>query len=170
MIQDIQDIKAPVEIVSPWLIVMSLILTALLVTALVYVIRAFRKKIRRTIERARSAHEIAYEQLESLSRKDLISAGRIKEYFSELSDIVRHYLENRFDLKAPDMTTEEFLLFARDVPSLARAHRQALRDFLTCCDLVKFARYSPSPAEIDAALQTAKKFIDETAIENKQQT
>lgn len=168
MIPDIRDIKAPIEIISPWQIVMVILSILFVIATIILIIMMLRKKSAQTCQRKRTPHEIAYEQLEQLSKKGLVPAGKMKEYFSELSDIVRHYLENRFDLRAPEMTTEEFLLFARDVSSLADAHRGSLRDFLISCDLVKFAKYTPSSIEIDAAYQIAKKFVDETKVENIQ--
>ena len=110
----------------------------------------------------RPAHEIAYEQLEALKVKDYIGKGLIKEYYTEVSDIIRHYLENRFRLKAPEMTTEEFFASARDASELAGEHKNLLKEFLLCCDLVKFAKYAPSVDEVNSILYSAKHFIDQT--------
>ncbi|MCG8430002.1 MAG: hypothetical protein MJA29_02365, partial [Candidatus Omnitrophica bacterium] len=85
------------------------------------------------------AHEIAYRELAQLAGQNLVSRGRIKEYFIAVSGITRRYLENRFNLRAPEMTTEEFLLQAGEHSALAAQHRTLLREFLECCDLVKFA-------------------------------
>jgi len=108
------------------------------------------------------AHEIAYEQLEALRLKDYIGRGLIKEYYTEVSDIIRHYLENRFRLKAPDMTTEEFLVSARDASELISEHKNLLKEFLLYCDLVKFAKYAPSADEINSIFDSAKHFIEQT--------
>jgi len=169
VIRDIRDIKAPLEIISPWQVAMIALIVLFVIATVILIIMTLRRKPAEGVVRLRSAHEIAYEQLETLLGKRLPASGKLKEYFSELADIVRHYLENRFDLRAPEMTTEEFLLFARDVSSLAVAHRELLRDFLTTCDLVKFAKYAPPDTEIDAAFQIAKKFVDETKIVIPQQ-
>ena len=108
------------------------------------------------------AHEVAYKQLQALRQKDLIRQGRIKEYYSEISDIIRHYLENRFLLKAPEMTTEEFLFYVRDKAELVREHKSLLKDFLVACDLVKFAKHTPSAVDMEAIFASAKKLVDET--------
>jgi len=110
------------------------------------------------------AHEIAYSQLEALKKKDYITQGRIKEYYTEVSDIIRRYLENRFMLKAPEMTTEEFLARARDAAELSNEQKNLLKEFLLCCDLVKFARYAPGADEMTAIFDSAKHFIDQTKI------
>jgi len=81
---------------------------------------------------------------------------------SEISDIIRHYLENRFLLKAPEMTTEEFLFYVRDYSQLIKEHKTLLKEFLLTCDLVKFAKYVPLFEEMDAIFVSAKKLVDET--------
>jgi hypothetical protein len=158
----LRDIKGPLSLAYqiPIAVIVG-ILVCLVVLGLVLFFLAYRK--RRIAEtRQRSAHEIAEEQLEALRRKDLIRQGKFKEYYSEISDIVRHYLEQRFQLKAPEMTTEEFLLYVRDYGTLVSAHKSLLKDFLGVCDLVKFARYTPHPDEAEAVYGAAKRFIDQT--------
>jgi len=77
-----------------------------------------RRFAQRGSVRSRSAHEIAYEQLEMLRLKDLARAGKDQRVLFELSGILRHYLEGRFALRAPEMTTEEFLAHVRDTAAL----------------------------------------------------
>lgn len=108
------------------------------------------------------AHEIACRELEELKNRNLIKAGKIKEYFIAVSAIVRRYLENRFNLHAPEMTTEEFLVSVKEASPLQQEHRLLLREFLSCCDLVKFARYAPSTEEIQAVFDAARRFVDQT--------
>jgi hypothetical protein len=125
-----------------------------------------RRKGQQQIAIKRPAHLIAYEQLERLREKNLIKGGKIKEFYSEISDIIRHYLENRFLLKAPEMTTEEFLLKVRESFPLSLSHKSLLRDFLSRCDLVKFAKYLPQEKDSDEAFEAAKNFVDQTKQEN----
>ena len=80
----------------------------------------------------------------------------------ELSDIVRRYLENRFNLRAPEMTTEEFLNGVKDNKALSYEHKSLLREFLLHCDLVKFAKYEPPEKEADLSFKSAKELIDQT--------
>ncbi len=108
------------------------------------------------------AHEIALEKIRELIAKDYIGRGLRQEFYFELSLIIRQYLEARFAIRAPEMTTEEFLEYLRDAATLAPVHKELLRDFLTHCDLVKFARYEPGSPEIDAALASARRLIEET--------
>src|SRR6185436_9130169 len=84
-------------------------------------------------------------------------------FCSLVSDVVRVYLEERFDLHAPERTTEEFLYELTGNTVLNPQHKQLLEDFLTRCDLVKFARFEPSQEELRALLDSALRLIDETA-------
>ena len=79
-----------------------------------------------------------------------------------LSGIVRTYIEARFGLKAPDMTTEEFLQVTSNAQALSSSHRRLLQEFLERSDLVKFARYEPSRHEADEAFEAAHRFIQDT--------
>ncbi len=81
---------------------------------------------------------------------------------------MRRYVEERFSLRAPELTTEEFLLEAGRSPELSPLHRELLSDFLQRCDRVKFARYSPGETESRDALAVASRFLDESrAIEGE---
>lgn len=160
--ETLRDIKGPLSLSTRLNIPLLLgILVFLAVLVLLFMFLSRRKKALVTIPK-RPAHEIAYEQLEKLKGKDLIRQGRIKEYYSEVSDIIRHYLGNRFLLKAPEMTTEEFLFYVRDYSRLISAHKTLLRGFLLACDLVKFAKYVPPLEEMDEISVSAKKLVDET--------
>lgn len=114
------------------------------------------------------AHLIAYEQMRRLVQDQLVEQGRIEEYYVRLSDICRHYLENRFGLKAPERTTEEFFLEMAQTRLLADAHKDLVKDFLGHCDLVKFARYGPTPSEMRLAFESAKRLVDETRERDEQ--
>ncbi|MFA6218118.1 MAG: BatD family protein [Candidatus Omnitrophota bacterium] len=158
---DIRDIKGLVMVSAAkmWFVLTGGIL---LVVCLLFLLKFLKKNKTAPLLPVRAAHEIAFEQLQELQRKDLISQGKIKEYFIEVSGIVRHYLENRFNLKAPEMTTEEFLIHLRDGTHLRTEHKTLLKDFLVACDLVKFAKYAPNPQEIDKTFQFARNFVEQT--------
>jgi len=72
-------------------------------------------------------------------------------------------VEERFDIHAPERTTEEFMAELRLSTKLRGDHKSLLEDFLSRCDLVKFARFEPSLPELQALLDSAYRFIDETA-------
>ncbi len=113
--------------------------------------------------RRRSAWEVAHGRLAALRARTLpASAEEIDAFFVELSDIVRRYLEDRFDLHAPELTTEEFLEVASASPDLTEAHQGFLREFLRRADMVKFARFVPDAEAIRAGLEAAGQFLDQT--------
>jgi len=112
----------------------------------------------------RPAHEIAAEALRALRARRLPELGEFKEFYSALSGIVRRYLEDRFVVRAPEMTTEEFLEATARSAVLQPGQRQLLGDFLAESDLVKFARHVPTLADSDRVLGAAERFVDETAI------
>ena len=82
--------------------------------------------------------------------------------FLHLSNTLRHYIENRFTLRAPELTTEEFLADLRDNDVLIQSHKDLLKEFLQHCDLVKFAEHLPAKGEIQQAFDACKRFILET--------
>lgn len=113
--------------------------------------------------RRRSAWEVARSRIDALSSTSRPTGeDEIDKFFVELSALIRRYLEDRFDLRAPELTTEEFLQVASKTPDLDESHQGFLRIFLARADMVKFARFLPAPEEIDAALAAASRFLDET--------
>jgi hypothetical protein len=75
---------------------------------------------------------------------------------------VRHYVEAGFHLRAPEMTTEEFLTTLKKSDDLNDDQKTLMRDFLSRCDMVKFAKHLPDEKEIVSSYESAKKFVNET--------
>jgi hypothetical protein len=80
----------------------------------------------------------------------------------DVSDALRWYLEERFHLRAPERTTEEFLLELQSSPDLAPAQKAGLGDFLARCDLVKFARHEPTETDLRDLHGSALRLVEET--------
>ena len=119
--------------------------------------------LRRAAARVRlTAFDRARARLARLRGQGLPGPERVDPWYVELSDIVRRYVEERFSLRAPELTTEEFLLEAGRSAELSPTHRDLLSDFLERCDRVKFARYSPGESESREALEVASRFLDES--------
>jgi len=116
----------------------------------------------------KAAHELAYERLRKLAGDDLITAGKVKEFYERISDILRWYIEHRFQLKAPERTTEEFLQEIKGTGVLNDEQKEMLRKFLGHCDLVKFALYGPTKTEIQGTFDLTKGFVEATRITEKQ--
>jgi hypothetical protein len=105
-----------------------------------------------------SAHAQAMLDLHSLREANL----DIPTFYTELSDVVRRYLEGRFNIKATGQTTREFLIASKDSPHLKGSDRQVLSAFLVSADLVKFARLEPSHDVCDKAITQAEQFVAAT--------
>ena len=106
--------------------------------------------------------EIALQQLEEI--RALMQPARAREFSTAVSDIVRRYIEQRFEVTATRRTTEEFLrdLLQSSNVSLAR-HQGLLGDFLYHCDAVKFAALSLTHQNMEILRQSARTFVIETA-------
>lgn len=107
-------------------------------------------------------HVKALRALAELKAKQLIEQLLIEPFYVELSDITRRYLEDRFNLRAPEQTTEEFIRATASSPVLSAEHRQLTASFLEQCDLVKFARHQPGADDMRAALAAAERLVNET--------
>ena len=110
----------------------------------------------------RLPHELALEAMERLRQDELLTHAQYEEFYVRLSDIVRAYVEARFGLRAPEMTTEEFLQQALESRELSFDHRVLLQDFLTRCDLVKFAQYQPTELQAGDAFGSVERFVKDT--------
>ena len=110
-----------------------------------------------------SAEDAARAALAALRAKGWIERAESEPFFVELSAIVRRYLEDRFGLRAPELTTEEFLRDAAVSPALTAAHRRLTETFLVEADLVKFARHRSESAALQAAFDAAERLVRETA-------
>ncbi|MCP4253136.1 MAG: protein BatD [Candidatus Scalindua sp.] len=163
---DVRGIKPPVSLDKRYFklyVIIAIVFGVLLLVAVVLHYVYHRKQSdTESIPEPLSAHQIAYNDLESLRAMDLISKGQIKEYYYRLSNIVRHYIENRFKLMAPERTTEEFLIEMTVTGKLTGVHKELVGDFLEHCDMVKFAAYGPDSREIESSFNSAKKLVDET--------
>lgn len=161
----LKDIKPPVFFPPnfwPWIILGILLLIGLVVLFIKFLINRLKKEKEFPLEPPKPPHQLALEALEALKSKNYPLLGRIKEYYSELSDIVRHYIEARFNIRAPEMTTEEFFYSLRNSADLSGTQKNLLKEFLSQCDMVKFAKYGPTEKEIDNSFNSARHFIEET--------
>lgn len=132
---------------------------------IVIVTIAFLCKKKAVVETTRiykSAHQIAYEMLKAIADENMVEQGQIKLFYEKLSGCLRQYIENRFQLRAPEQTTEEFLENLKTSSVLKLEHKQELQKFLEHCDLVKFARYQPTNDQINESLTMAEQFVEKT--------
>jgi hypothetical protein len=121
-----------------------------------------RRKEGPAVARIAPPWEVAYARLRELDARQWPKLGRFGPYYVVLSDILRHYTEDRFTLHAPEQTTPEFLAEASSSGAFGADHQKLLARFLRHCDRVKFARYQPSLKEMEWSFAEVLRFIDET--------
>ncbi|HLL24148.1 MAG TPA: hypothetical protein VK427_18575 [Kofleriaceae bacterium] len=149
---------------TSWVLVLGIISVVLVLgSGSVLVVRGMRA--RRRVAQQRSAYDEAVAHLRELEHRGAPDETSADAWFVELSAIVRMYLEKRYDIRAPELTTEEFLLVATSRPELRAEHRQLLVDFLERCDRVKFAGYRPDAHESLATLAAARGFVEDTRLQ-----
>ena len=150
-------------------IALALVALAAVVAGVVFAIRLAVRKVR---EHRMSPIERAWVELDRLLQKGLPGRGRYKDFYVELTMVVRRYIQRRYGVRAPNLTTEEFLAeFARSesLPG-GRACRSAtavetLKKFLESADLVKFAGVEATPEMADAATDSARGYLKDDAKE-----
>ncbi|MCF8277603.1 MAG: hypothetical protein K9J17_12790 [Flavobacteriales bacterium] len=167
---DIKDIKEPLDVPYNWRKWLKYALIVLLVLALLIGGFLLWQKYRKVPEvpmarpkPKRPAHEIALEKLEALRNKKLWQNNQTKEFYIELSDIIREYVEFRFDVLALEMTTDE-TVSALKLKGLEDGKVQTLKQMLQMADLAKFAKYTPMPNENEQCFDIARTFVNTTLV------
>ena len=158
---DINDIAPPASFPFGWKNALVVIGCAAAVAA-AGVILWKRRRIREKLIPPLPAHEIAYRKLEALLARRLVEEKLYREFTAEVADILREYIEDRFALKAPERTTEEFLVEVSPALPVNAEKKDILRKFLIHCDLVKFAALEPSVEDVERTFATCRDFIDAT--------
>lgn len=164
MMEDIHDIRGPVNYPGSWAgWLIALIAAVVLGSAVFWGKRMLGTgRAQRAAVPARPCWETALEALAQLAARDYIEQRRVKIFYSELSDILRRYIEARFQIAAPEMTTEEFLGSLRQSLNFDAAQRRLLEEFLTACDMVKFARAEVDAAHMQAGFDEVRDFVQAT--------
>ena len=148
---------------TPWLVILG-IASALAVLGSGSVLALRAVAARRKLAKQRSAYDEAIAQLRELEERGAPDSSAADAWFVRLSSIVRGYLERRYDIRAPELTTEEFLQEALRAKELTAEHRTQLTAFLEGCDRVKFAGYRPETAESLSTLAAARGFVEDTRL------
>ena len=157
--------KAPVTFreILPWiilLVVMSLIIWALAKFLPHNPLRIFMKPS----PPPEPAHIIAFRELEKLKNEQLWQKGEVKEYYSRLSDILRRYIDGRYSIMSPELTTDETVRMLQKANVLKQGELSIIKDVLSLSDMVKFARYTPQESVHETAFSDSEKFVSLTRI------
>ena len=160
--EDIRDIRGPKAVAAGSWVVYAVLVGVLLAGLLcVYALR--RRRNRGARPRSLTLCEETLERLDGT--RPLMQPATAREFGIAASEVIRNYVEKRFDVVATQRTTEEFLqglLLQSSNETLAR-HRSLLEGFLRQCDFVKFAGASLAVTDMEALFQSARGFVLETA-------
>lgn len=164
----IRDIKGPIQApltfaeIAPYLGAMALL--GIIIGMVWYYL--WRKRLNRPlfpllVKTPGPAWETALQSLTLLDDKKLWQNGKIKEYYSELTDILRHYLHQQHGIEAMEMITSE-ILAGYDAAGLKPDSRQILTNVLVMADYAKFAKATPQRKENELSMTLSRQFIEET--------
>lgn len=111
----------------------------------------------------RPAHEIALEAIQLLKEKELWQNGQLKKFYTELTDILRVYINDRWNVNAMELTSDE-ILSNHFIKMIAANHTENLAYVLRLADLVKFAKAQPLANEHELSIVKAIQFIEGTSV------
>ena len=117
----------------------------------------------------RPAEEVALEKLDAIKEKKIWQQGQVKEYHTQLTDVVREYIARRFEVSSVEQTSDETLRDIRPLLIERKDLYDQLRKMLTLADLVKFAKWSTTPDENELSLRNAYTFVKETATKSQEE-
>jgi hypothetical protein len=165
--KSIRDIKGPLSAPYDWHELIPYFIGCLILAALVWFVLYYlrkRKRGEKLIDFSKPelpAHELALLELEVLRNKKLWQNNKIKEYYTELTEIIRLYIEKRFAVAAMEMTSDEIATSFKSI-DIADGLKSKLRQLFVLADLVKFAKANPLPNEHDLSFNNAQSFVKET--------
>lgn len=147
--------------VLPWIII------ALIASALIYLLARFlpRNPLKRFVKPVpppEPAHIIALRELKALREGELWQKGEVKEYYSRLSDILRRYIDNRYGISSPELTTDETVRMLQRAAVTTPGQMGLVKEVLSLSDMVKFAKYVPEAMVNETSYGNAHRFVEET--------
>jgi hypothetical protein len=158
--QDINDLKPEAKFPNYWLwLIPGLILV---LAALVYLSLQLYKKLKRIKEQALAPlppWEEALKALDKLPKDEWLARGLVSKYYYALSEVLKRYIERRFEFNAVEQTTTEIVL---NLKIHKTPLRQEFSDFLNRADLVKYAKAVPPGQEVSQAMKTVRELIAKT--------
>jgi len=157
--------SAPVTFaeVLPWLVI------ALIAAIVLYILARFlpRNPLRRFVRPPappEPAHVIALRELKALMDEELWQRGEVKEYYSRLSDITRRYIDNRYGISSPELTTDETVRMLQKAAVTTGGQMSLVKELLSLSDMVKFAKYIPESGLHEKYHADAVRFVEETRV------
>ena len=167
----VEPIAAPVQMkeVFPW--ILAVLLLALAAFGIWYWRKHRKTKVDADGNIVRGPvippYDKAVGDLETLRQQKLWQSGKVKEYYSSLTDIAREYIEGQFGVNAVEMTTDDILEEIKPLHFSQETYNK-LKDTMEVADLVKFAKYSSSNLESENAMNSMTEFVNESYEQYKQ--
>ena len=167
----VEPIAAPVQMkeVFPW--ILAVLLLALAVFGIWYWRKHRKPKVDADGNIIRGPvippYDKAVGDLENLRQQKLWQSGKVKEYFSSLTDIAREYIEGQFGVNAVEMTTDDILEEVKPLHFSQETYNK-LKETMEVADLVKFAKYSAANLESENAMNSMTDFVNESYAQFKQ--
>ena len=163
--KEAKDIKEPIVIPFNWLeLLLWIIAIAVVVTLLYFIYKKFIKRKdqgEEVIEIQRPPYEIALNSLDDLEAKKLWQSGKVKEYHTEITEIIRTYFEKRFSLPALELTSDETLELLKTKNDSSEII-PLTKDFLQNADMVKFAKFVPLNEVNETMIKQARQIVTVT--------
>lgn len=148
-----------------WWVLWPLIIVAVGL-GIYFAVRYFTHKkkhgVVKPVEKSLPPYEVAIAALDLLNQKKLWQEGKHKSYYTEMTDILRIYIEGRYNVPAMEKTTDEILEELRELQISQKSSYQSLTDVLTLADFVKFAKYEPLPDENQMSMVNTRLFLEQT--------
>ncbi len=171
--QDIKDIKNIIEVpfsLSDWILsnkkplgIAAAVLFVLILGIFLIVKFAKRSKSELDFNKPKEAAEVmARRKLTELADKQLWQKNEVKEYYSEISFIIREYIENRFQLRALEQTTDEIIALTSQHKEVDKNLNGKLEALLSLADMAKFAKQKPLASQNEEAFKEALNFVEMT--------
>lgn len=164
----IKDIHPIQDVPYDWLFIGLIVLGVLVLAVIVWFVVRYLKKAKErddankvVIAPKQSPYEIAMASFEQLKKEEIWQQGDVKKYYSELTEIVRAYIQNRWMIPALEFTSDEILEHAF-IKQIDAAENEKLVYLLRLADLVKFAKAIPHVSEHELSFTNAIQFVDAT--------
>lgn len=172
----VADIKPIYTVPFDWKGLLMTIFFIWLILVIILIIYSFIRKyilkkpiipsVLRKPEIKRPPYEVAIESLDKIKTEKVWQTGRIKEYHTELTDVLRVYIEDVFNIHSLEMTSDEILEELQTLKASQRSAHEGLKQILQLADLVKFAKWTPSINENELSLLNAYLFVNQTKVED----
>ena len=166
---ELKDIKNPMAAPIGWSDIWPWLIAFIVLALIIFLLKkyVFNKKEKIKIEKIKviiPADITALQQLKKLDKAQLWQGGSVKEYYTELSEIIRRYTENRFNFIALELATDEIISELKS--KVNNEQLASITILLQRADLAKFAKSKPDEDENKESMQLAKHFVGQTK-ENK---